>query len=100
MVLAVAIGVRWCNTLLKRGKTFYGRSFGCCLSVFSSENSIRRVPIANVVCEERPAGLRLFALTFSASALVGSNYDLGPIDRPHGFQEAVFRQERVYMVRP
>jgi hypothetical protein len=57
-----------------------------------------RQPIANIVCENRPGGLIFFLLQFTASGLVGNNYNFGPIDRPHGFSEQTFAQERVYMV--
>jgi hypothetical protein len=59
-----------------------------------------RAVIANIVCEDRPGGLTLFLLRFNASAMVGSNYGLGPIDHPHGFIESTFIEQRPYMVRP
>jgi serine/threonine protein kinase len=69
-------------------------------TVSSSTEPARRTPIANIVCESRPAGLTFFLLTFRASALVASNYTMGPTDRPHGFDEVTFMAERVYMVTP
>jgi len=56
-------------------------------------------PAANVACELVDGRLRWQLHRFRASALVGNNYDLGPLDRSHGFSEAVFRQERPIMIR-
>ncbi len=68
-------------------------------AVYSSMYGTRSV-IANIVCEDRPGGLRLFLLRFTASAMVGNNYEYGPLDHPHGFEESRFIAERPYMVRP
>jgi hypothetical protein len=68
-------------------------------AVFSSIYGERAV-IANIVCEDRPGGLMFFFLQFNASPMVGNNYGLGPTDRPHGFDESIFIEQRSYMVRP
>jgi hypothetical protein len=54
-------------------------------------------PTANVVCEQRDGRLEWSLLRFEAHALMRDGYDLGPRDRPHGFQWPVFAQQRQYM---
>jgi hypothetical protein len=56
-------------------------------------------PAANVACELDDDRLRWRLLRFRASALVGSNYGFGPLDRSHGFDESHFLGERPYMIR-
>jgi len=56
-------------------------------------------PLANIVCEEDSnCRLAWSLLRFTASALVGPNYRLGPLDREHGFNPTTFADERVYML--
>jgi hypothetical protein len=57
-------------------------------------------PAANVACMDVDGRLLWEMLRFRANAFVGPNYSFGPMDRPHGFDESLFRQERSYMVRP
>ncbi len=56
--------------------------------------------VANIVCEERAGRLEWQLYRFTASPLVGPNYELGPRDRQHGFPISSFTQERVYMIHP
>jgi hypothetical protein len=61
--------------------------------------NISAFPVANIVCERRTAGLVWFVLQFSAMALAANgNYPFGPEDRPHGFTEDVFDNQRSKMV--
>jgi hypothetical protein len=56
-------------------------------------------PIANIVCEANATGRLVWSvLRFTANALVGPNYRLGPLNREHGFDTATFAKERVYML--
>ena len=68
-------------------------------AMYATVNGNREV-IANIVCEDRPGGLQLFVLRFKANAMVGNDYELGPIDRMHGFVESTFLAQRPFMVRP
>jgi hypothetical protein len=51
------------------------------------------------VCEQQGDRLVWSLLRFRASALVGPKYTYGPLDRPHGFERELFREERPYMIR-
>jgi hypothetical protein len=52
-------------------------------------------PMANVVCEQRGDRLEWSLLRFKPAA--GARYDYGPPDRPHGFNQRVFADQRQYM---
>jgi len=65
--------------------------------VFSSIYGERSV-IANIVCEERPAGQRFFILRFTANEFMTASYGLGPTDHPHGFVEQTFFDQRAAMI--
>lgn len=52
----------------------------------------------NVICELRDGRLQWSLLRFTVSPLVGDRYELGPLDRPHGFGLDQFARERVHMI--
>jgi hypothetical protein len=53
-------------------------------------------PMANITCELDDDGrLAWSLLRFTA---ITPNYQLGPLDREHGFDETTFAQERIYML--
>lgn len=53
--------------------------------------------LANLVAEVRDGRIAWFIYEFMRSALV-AQYSLGSHDRPHGFDQSAFRQERIYMI--
>lgn len=55
---------------------------------------------ANVACERQNERLSWSLFRFQANSFVAPNYRLGPVDRLHGFGEATFREQRVYMLNP
>jgi hypothetical protein len=54
---------------------------------------------ANLVCERSGDRLVWSALQFRASGFASARYDLGPIDRTHGFTQSRFIEQRTYMLR-
>ena len=71
------------DPLVAAGEVFLGPGLGA--------------PAANVVCELEGGRLNWRLLRFRANAFVRSNYSFGPVDRPHGFDEALFCRERPIM---
>ncbi len=59
---------------------------------------LQRTPGANIVCESQGGSLIWSLLRFTASPLLGPNYEYGPLDQRHGFDEQRFFEQRVYML--
>ncbi|TCC56571.1 serine/threonine protein kinase [Kribbella pittospori] len=55
--------------------------------------------VANLVCERLGDRLVWSALEFRASGFASASYELGPIDRTHGFARPRFIEQRPYMLR-
>ena len=56
-------------------------------------------PIANIVCERSNQTVSWSLVQFRSSAMVGNNYHYGPVGLSHGFGDALFKSERIYMLR-